>query len=124
MEEIVLPVKSVDIILSEWMGYFLLYESMLDSVLWARDRYLVPNGKMLPDKATMYVALIEDAQFKDEKRTFWNEVYGVDMSCLTTTVMREPVIDVVPGEILMTTSCKILELDLTKMKVSDVEFSS
>jgi len=38
MEEIVLPVQEVDIIISEWMGYFLLYESMLDSVLWARDK--------------------------------------------------------------------------------------
>ena len=41
MEEIVLPVDKVDIIISEWMGYFLLYESMLDTVLYARDRYLV-----------------------------------------------------------------------------------
>ena len=60
MEEVELPVKQVDIIISEWMGYFLLYESMLDSVLWARDKYLVKDGKMLPDKATMYVAMIED----------------------------------------------------------------
>ncbi len=41
MEEVVLPVEKVDIIISEWMGYFLLYESMLDTVLYARDRYLV-----------------------------------------------------------------------------------
>lgn len=41
MEEVVLPVDKVDIIISEWMGYFLLYESMLDSVLFARDKYLV-----------------------------------------------------------------------------------
>ena len=41
MEEVELPVEHVDIIISEWMGYFLLYESMLDTVLWARDRYLV-----------------------------------------------------------------------------------
>jgi protein arginine N-methyltransferase 1 len=33
------------------MGYFLLYESMLDTVLWARDKYLAPGGKMLPDRA-------------------------------------------------------------------------
>lgn len=26
----------VDIIISEWMGYFLFYESMLDTVLFAR----------------------------------------------------------------------------------------
>lgn len=52
MEEIVLPVKEVDIIISEWMGYALLYESMLDCVLWARDKYLnKKTGKMLPDRA-------------------------------------------------------------------------
>ncbi|RUP44853.1 hypothetical protein BC936DRAFT_148935 [Jimgerdemannia flammicorona] len=41
MEEVALPVEKVDIIISEWMGYFLLYESMLDTVLVARDKYLV-----------------------------------------------------------------------------------
>jgi protein arginine N-methyltransferase 1 len=52
MEEVELPVPQVDIIISEWMGYFLLYESMLDSVLWARDKYLnKETGKMLPDRA-------------------------------------------------------------------------
>jgi len=35
----------VDIIISEWMGYFLLYESMLDTVLVARDKYLVRAAK-------------------------------------------------------------------------------
>jgi len=45
--------KKVDIIVSEWMGYFLLFESMLDTVLVARDRFLVPDGLMLPDQAVM-----------------------------------------------------------------------
>jgi hypothetical protein len=39
-----LPVEKVDIIISEWMGYFLLYEAMLDTVLIARDRWLAPGG--------------------------------------------------------------------------------
>lgn len=64
MEEIVLPVPKVDIIVSEWMGYFLLYESMLDSVLWARDKYLNVGGKMLPDRAQLYIAAIEDGNYK------------------------------------------------------------
>ena len=36
----VLPVEHVDIVISEWMGYCLLFESMLDSVLFARDKWL------------------------------------------------------------------------------------
>jgi len=44
VEEAVLPVNKVDIIISEWMGYFLLYESMLDTVLFARDKWLEKDG--------------------------------------------------------------------------------
>src|ERR1700738_1099399 len=66
MEEVELPFPQVDIIVSEWMGYFLLYESMLDTVLWARDKYLAPNGLIFPDKATIFMAGIEDGEDKDE----------------------------------------------------------
>jgi protein arginine N-methyltransferase 1 len=41
VEEIELPVPKVDVIISEWMGYFLLFENMLDTVLFARDKWLV-----------------------------------------------------------------------------------
>ena len=41
MENVIIPEK-VDVIISEWMGYMLLYESMLDSVIYARDNYLKP----------------------------------------------------------------------------------
>jgi len=41
IEEIELPVAKVDIIISEWMGYFLLFENMLNSVLYTRDKWLV-----------------------------------------------------------------------------------
>ena len=41
IEQVALPVEKVDIIISEWMGYCLFYESMLNSVLFARDKWLV-----------------------------------------------------------------------------------
>lgn len=67
MEEVSLPYPKVDIILSEWMGYFLLYESMLDTVLYARDQYLAEGGLIFPDKASIFMAGIEDGDYKDEK---------------------------------------------------------
>lgn len=45
--------QSIDVLVSEWMGYCLLYESMLISVLYARDKWLKPGGAVLPDTATM-----------------------------------------------------------------------
>ena len=44
--------KSADVIVSEWMGYALIYEKMLPSVLRARDRWLKPGtGRMMPNRA-------------------------------------------------------------------------
>ena len=124
VEDLELPVPKVDIIVSEWMGYFLLYESMLDTVLYARDKWLVPGGKMLPDRAELFIAAIEDSSYKNQKKTFWNDVYGVDMSCMTPTVMKEPLVDTVDPQMIMSDACKILSLDLTTCKKSDVEFTA
>ena len=33
--------EKVDVIISEWMGYFLFYESMLPTLIYARDKWLV-----------------------------------------------------------------------------------
>ena len=83
MEEIEMPFPKVDIIISEWMGYFLLYESMLDTVLFARDKYLAPGGLIFPDKATIYMAGIEDGEYKDEK--IGCELYSPFGSCGSLT---------------------------------------
>jgi len=76
MEEVVLPVDKVDIIISEWMGYFLLYESMLDSVLYARDKYLAPGGRVFPLQSRMFLSTAEDSEFVSAKYYFWGDVYG------------------------------------------------
>ena len=43
VESVTLPegVDKVDILISEWMGYCLFYESMLKTVIVARDKWLV-----------------------------------------------------------------------------------
>jgi len=85
MEEVKLPFPEVDIIISEWMGYFLLYESMLDTVLYARDKYLARGGLIFPDKATIFMAGIEDGEYKDEKiGCRMSRSFGVNGSLTTT----------------------------------------
>lgn len=124
MEEIVLPVAKVDIIISEWMGYCLFYESMLDTVLYARDKYLAPDGLMFPDRATLYACAIEDRQYKDDKINWWDEVYGFDMSCIKHVALQEPLVDVVDRNQVVTNSCLLREIDLQTCTVADIPFES
>jgi len=124
MEEVVVPVDKVDIIISEWMGYFLLYESMMDCVLWARDKYLAPGGKILPDKCQIYVAGIEDSEYKKSKIDFWRNVYGFNMDVLGNAAIKEPIVDSVNAEPIISDISKVLDIDLVTMSPGDVEFSN
>ncbi|KAL9399326.1 hypothetical protein Peur_008287 [Populus x canadensis] len=123
IEDIELPVAKVDIIISEWMGYFLLFENMLDSVLYARDKWLVNDGIVLPDKASLYLTAIEDAEYKEDKIEFWNNVYGFDMTCIKKQAMGEPLVDTVDQNQIVT-NCQLLKtMDISKMVSGDTSFT-
>ncbi len=105
VEEVELPdgIEKVDIIISEWMGYCLFYESMLETVLYARDKWLKPGGMLFPDKCSLSIVGIEDRQYKEDKIHWWDNVYGFDMSCLRDVAIREPLVDVVDPKQVRTT---------------------
>lgn len=123
VEEIELPVPKVDVIISEWMGYFLLFENMLDTVLFARDKWLADDGVVLPDKASLHLTAIEDAEYKEDKIEFWNNVYGFDMSCIKKQAMMEPLVDTVDANQIVT-NCQLLKtMDISKMMSGDASFT-
>jgi len=123
VEDVELPTK-VDIIISEWMGYFLLYESMLDTVIHARDKWLVEGGSLFPDKATLYLCAIEDAEYREDKINFWNSVYGFDMSCIKELALLEPLVDVCEHNQVLSNSCAVLNIDLYTIKKEELDFQS
>jgi protein arginine N-methyltransferase 1 len=122
VEEVQLPVDKVDIIISEWMGYCLLYESMLQTVLFARDKWLKPDGILMPDKSSIYITAIEDAEYKEDKINFWDNVYGFNMSCIKRIALQEPLVDVVEANQVMSSAHKLLTLDLSTIKNEDLSF--
>lgn len=100
----------VDVIISEWMGYALLYESMLGrcgrcrqppsrayftprhrpphafsptrSVLTARDRLLAPGGHLIPSHAAIYLAAFSSDDVWRRHVSWWDDVYGFDMRAM------------------------------------------
>ncbi|XP_040201123.1 protein arginine N-methyltransferase 8 isoform X2 [Rana temporaria] len=124
VEEVELPVEKVDIIITEWMGYCLFYESMLNTVIFARDKWLKPGGLMFPDRAALYIVAIEDRQYKDFKIHWWENVYGFDMTCIRDVAIKEPLVDIVDPKQVVTNSCLIKEIDIYTVKQEDLAFTS
>ena len=102
VEDLNLPCQ-VDIIISEWMGYILLRESMLDSVIRARNKWMKPTGSMFPSHATMFWAAVshEDDRLGkvDEYQNSMHEwekfsgemqqYYNLKMSALEPSFIKE-----------------------------------
>ena len=88
--------------ISEWMGYCMLYEGMLDSVIAARNRWMKPNGTMCPSQAIMYLAGVEDSDWMADRFDYWSNVYGFDMHRMQEFYHGSAVVDIVGDQGLLT----------------------
>jgi protein arginine N-methyltransferase 1 len=116
--------EQVDVVLSEWMGYYLLCESMLPSVIIARDRFMKPGGTMFPSRARMYIAGIEDAEYREQKINFWDNVYGFSYAPIKKWALLEPLVEICPPERIFTTRATLVEMDLNTATVEMLTISA
>ncbi|KAK9456718.1 S-adenosyl-L-methionine-dependent methyltransferase [Dipodascopsis uninucleata] len=125
IEEIRLPVEKVDIIVSEWMGYALLYEAMLDSVLVARDKYLAPDGLMVPSECRLMVAGIRDPEYINDRVNFWNDIYGFKMTAMKPSIYKDVLVeDLKPSQLLHSEPIAFQKFPLHTVTVPELEFKS
>ncbi|CAM8887501.1 hypothetical protein QQ045_027547 [Rhodiola kirilowii] len=127
VEEVELPEKA-DILISEPMGTLLVNERMLESYVIARDRFLVPNGKMFPTLGRIHMAPFSDEFLFIEianKALFWQQqnYYGVDLTPLHGTAFQgyfsQPVVDAFDPRLLVASPiCHVI--DFTKSKEEDL----
>ncbi|KAL6079048.1 class I-like SAM-binding methyltransferase superfamily [Balamuthia mandrillaris] len=129
IEDVVLPEK-VDVLVSEWMGSLLVFESMIESVLYARDKWLKPDGVMYPSKAIMWISPIEQKELWHSKVNYWKDVYGVNMSAMIEYAKQcnfaKPLFDrtVAPEDLLLTSiddAIQLASFDMATLSVQDLE---
>jgi predicted RNA methylase len=87
IEDIDLP-EQVDVIISVFTGNFLLGEDLLPSLFYARDKYLKPDGILIPEAGVMQAAPIFAPDIYRENITCWSEPHlEIDYSpALSTTI--------------------------------------
>ncbi|KAB0802372.1 hypothetical protein PPYR_04558 [Photinus pyralis] len=110
----------VDIIVSEWMGHFLLHEGMLDSVIRARDKFLRPGGYLFPENATLYCSPCRVPSLNED----WKNVSGVSMLSfskrLQNNSLSSPLLLNVKPEHILSEPEILLWIDLREATVDDV----
>lgn len=114
----------VDLLVSEWMGYFLLYESMLPSVLYARDRYLRREGILAPSHCRMLLAAATDCSALCERTRFWRNVYGFRMPSMTHGLTSDAATEDVEKEAIVSDAATIYDLPLETLPAEQPEFAA
>lgn len=111
-------IEKVDIIVCLFMGYFLMYEARLPELIEARDRWLKPGGLMFPDRAKLFVSMVQDGDHKRKHYDFFDDVWGFDFSSVKEAAKADPVVQECDETALVTSSTCILNLDLLRCSVA------
>ena len=94
ISEDMIPKGTIDVIVSEPLGTFLLNERMLETYVIARHRFLRPGGKMYPSSAHLCALPFTDEALYNEqigKCAFWDNTnfHGVNMTVLKEKALQE-----------------------------------
>lgn len=123
IEDFTLPegIGKVDVIVSEWMGFYLLHEGMLDSVLFARDQFLADDGSLFPESASIILAPCSvPSHFED-----WDDVNGVKMQTFGELLRQQksskPEVAVLKQENLLHEGEVMCWLDLKDVTKGDLD---
>ncbi|XP_014248293.1 protein arginine N-methyltransferase 6-like [Cimex lectularius] len=121
VEDVVLDEK-VDVIVSEWMGFTLLHEGMLSSVVNAKHRLLKPDGILIPDTCELFVSLTRAPSLLGT----YEDVLGVDMSHFgrewRSLFDGKPMIDTLDmtKDSIVSEPMSILKFDIAKLNEEDL----
>jgi len=113
-----------DVLISEWMGFYLLHESMLDAVVTARDRLLRCGGAVFPSTATLYACPVSIKEYCAQNFDFWQDICGFDFSeagsVMRQKCLRSPEMMSVSEKSLLAEPQQLLSIDLLYVNATDV----
>lgn len=84
IERVRLPSR-VDVIVSEWLGVYAVDENLLAPVLTARDRWLAPGGRLLPDRVVSWLAPV----WVEPVEYLRSAPYGLDLGPIALAARHE-----------------------------------
>ena len=113
--------EKVDVIICEWYGYFLLFNSRLKNIIYARNKFLKENGIIFPDKAILYLGAMEDY---NKKSIFEFNHWDINFNCMSKLKYVTPFIEGINDTAVLSSICPIYKIDIYNIKYDDINFSN
>ncbi|TSM60515.1 Protein arginine N-methyltransferase 2 [Bagarius yarrelli] len=99
------------------------FEFMVESVLHVRDHWLKDRGMMWPSSASLSLVPCQAHADYSQKMEFWENIYGLDFSCLQPIAQEEffskpKFSHQLDPEDCLSTPCDVITLDMHTLSVS------
>jgi len=117
--ELPAPLERVDFLVSEWMGYGLLYESMLPTLIHARDRFLAPGGAVLPSACSLLLV-----GSSHNRLAFFDDVYGFSFTPIAEPIRAEAAVEIVPEFTVLTSEATLRTFAMLTVTDADLDFTA
>ena len=79
---------------------------------------------MFPDTVSLNMTAIDDHQYNDKLLSFWNSVYGINMTAMADKERREPRLLNVEEDQMRTNKIILQEIDMNTVKMTDIQLTS
>jgi protein arginine N-methyltransferase 1 len=84
--------EKIDVLIHEQIGNFLWNEELVSKVAYIRDKFLKPDGKIIPYKIELYLAPSSNKSPVEQAISFWDKnIYGINFSNLKFKAFSEQV---------------------------------
>lgn len=114
--------SSVDVIVSEWMGHAVFYESMLEPLILLRRRWLRAGGVMIPASLGLECALVTDEALYEDGSFLETQPYGIDFGPIADLPLRQSRLVVLEEDQISGPVCCLGTLDMATIERTPERF--
>lgn len=111
--------ERVDVILTETFGSLGIEENAAEFLIDARDRFLKPDGIMLPNRLQVFLGLCQDPSYEAEYQ-FWKDAFGLDYSPLLDHAAARKRSVELSAEAMLTPPQLLCDLDFYVLRQSTI----
>ncbi len=112
--------EKVDVVISELIGHIAFEEGMAESLLDARDRFLLPEGTIIPQSVKLIVALVCEREVYPECVECWRPITGIDYGLLRKEAVKSCYLTKLSVRDLMSEPSTFFAIDCRKDGVSSL----
>lgn len=118
--DIELPEKA-DVIVSELIGHLAFEEGMAETIPDARERFLKPQGALIPSFVSLHAALVCEREIYPKYIDSWGSTCGIDYSVMREQAVQSAFITDISERDLLSKSEEIFSVDFTQSGLGTVD---